>query len=170
MPRSLLRRLQPECIREFELAADERFRDATCLIGGDRRTAAIYLFGYVVEMILKARYFRLIGLGDFDAISISTLRQHVGDSPASTARSLGLQGARNLHNLLAWVELIVAYRGDRGISYRDPGFGDMLYSNVIAIHRLWSESLRYHRNIAYPHELGRARVACEWILGNRDAI
>lgn len=170
MPRPLLARVAPECIQEFERAADERHADALALAGAERRTGAIYVCGHVVEMILKAAFLRLAGHADDDPITMSTLRNYVGESGTSTARSLGLPGSRNLHDLSAWANLIVAYRADRGLVYPEPGFDAALLANVAVIHALWSETIRYHKNVAYVHELARVRISCQWVRDRRAAI
>ena len=61
MPRRLVARCQPDSIDEFRASAQQRWTDAVRLIQVDRGTAAIYFSGYVVEMLLKAAYFELIG-------------------------------------------------------------------------------------------------------------
>jgi hypothetical protein len=50
--------------RGMESAADERFWDGVSLAKGDqpRRAGAIYLLGYVAEMVLKVAYFRFTGI------------------------------------------------------------------------------------------------------------
>ncbi len=69
MPRRLIDRCQPDCIREFRLAARQRFDDALVLAASGRRTGAIYLWGYTAEMTLKAAYFSLIGMAETDTIT-----------------------------------------------------------------------------------------------------
>ena len=32
------------------------------------------------------------------------------------------------------------------------------------LEHLWSESLRYHKNVAYRHEVRRVKNAVEWLL------
>lgn len=170
MPRLLPDRFATECVREFDLAASERYADVTALVTAGRRTAAIYLAGYVAEMLLKAAYFRLIGYGDADPIDLVVLRAAVGDNPASTARSLGLPGTRNLHNLAAWVNLIVAYRAAHGPVYAEVSFGPALTAQVTAIPDRWSETIRYHKNTAYLHERDRVTGACDWLVNRRYTI
>lgn len=59
----LLTRLHPhDSIAQFELAAKERFAEASLLYYGRRRYAAIYFYGYAVEMWLKAAYFHNEGI------------------------------------------------------------------------------------------------------------
>ena len=170
MPRLLPDRFAPECIREFERAATERYADAGRLADGDRRTGAIYLYGYVVEMLLKAAYFRLIGYGDADPIDFVAMRNAVGESPASMASSLGLTGTRNLHDISAWSALIVAFRASRLLLYPDPEFEATLTAHVAVVHDRWSETIRYHKNVAYRHELDRVGAACEWVMRFRATV
>src|SRR5438132_12581385 len=66
MPTRLIQRCQPESIREFRASAGQRYDDGLALAGTGNRTAAIYLWGYVAEMILKAAYFSLLGLAEHD--------------------------------------------------------------------------------------------------------
>ena len=170
MPISLLHRLRPDSIDEFDAAADERFRDAVRLADADRRTAAIYLFGYAVEMLLKAGSLRLVGYADVDPVTTAALRQYIGVDNNSIARSLGMAGTKNLHDLTSWAELVVAYRSAHGPKYSDVAFADALRTHVKTIHRFWSESLRYHRNIAYNYEVEQVRSASQWVIDNRAGI
>ena len=38
------------------------------------------------------------------------------------------------------------------------------------IGELWNESLRYHNNVAYQHEVTKVRLAAEWLLANLESI
>lgn len=73
MPRPLLTRLQPDSIAEFRAAAGQRFLDGEAAAAGNRRTAAIYLWGYAVEMIIKAAYFQVDGFSERQTILPSDL-------------------------------------------------------------------------------------------------
>jgi hypothetical protein len=52
-----------DTVRKLEAAVPWRLQDAEVLRLAGRRLAAIYLYGYVVEMLLGAAYFRLIRYG-----------------------------------------------------------------------------------------------------------
>jgi len=170
MPKLLPERFATECINEFELAALERFADANQLVRSGRRTGAIYVYGYVVEMLLKSAYFRILGSSDMQVLTIADLRLAIGETPASMANQLGSRTARNFHDLLAWMELILAYRKANLIPHADTRFTELLRVHVEATASLWSESMRYHKNTAYPHEVGRVRESCEWVVENRDLL
>ncbi len=49
-------------------------------------------------------------------------------------------------------------------------FGLELQKRGQRIGQLWSETLRYHKNIAYPHEVRQVREAVAWLLVNSDVL
>jgi hypothetical protein len=170
VPRLLPARFRVECISEFALAADARYAEAVRLADHGHRTGAIYLFGYVVEMHLKIAFLRLVGHADDVHIPIATLWNYVGQRTTTVARSLGLPGATNLHDLTAWAQLIVAYRAHHGPAYANADFAGALVANVTEVGARWSETLRYHGNVAYAHELDRVRTSCVWVSSNSETI
>jgi hypothetical protein len=168
MPTPLLQRCQPDSIREFRAAAQQRYLDGVAAATAGRRTAAIYLWGYAVEMTLKAAYFLLDGFGLSQQITMADLR-------AAVARGQGMgiawPVASQFHNVRAWAELIVRVRGTTpGLHYPDPTFGVDVVRRVQRLERLWSETLRYHKNVAYQYEVERVRAATEWLLANRHHL
>jgi hypothetical protein len=169
MPRRLPARWQPESIREFRASARQRFDDALSLAGEGRRTGAIYLWGYCAEMLLKAAYFALTGLADDDVITWAGHIQpaiHRGRTAFTIAWPHQGQG----HNVRAWAELLVAERAATpGAAYPHP-FDLEVQSCGQRIGQLWSETLRYHKNLAYLHEVRQVREAAEWLLTNAHAL
>jgi hypothetical protein len=59
---SLAVHLAPDTVRQLEEAAKRRSEEAECLKKQNRFLAALYLYGYSVEMCLAAAYFRSAGL------------------------------------------------------------------------------------------------------------
>lgn len=163
MPRYLLDRRQPDSIREFRAAAGERFTDGLSSAKEGRRTAAVYLCGYAAELTLKAAYFAVLG---FDA----TRPISMGDLQA--ARNAGLMNYQivwpnhgKFHNVRAWADLQVEHRSrNPGRSYARPGFSDEVRLRGRRIEPLWSETLRYYRNVAYSHEVDRVIKAAGWLM------
>jgi hypothetical protein len=168
MPRRLPARWQPESIREFRASARQRFEDGLALAVAGHRTGAIYLWGYTAEMILKAAYFTLQGRAE---LAVLTWRTDI--LPAIIAgRGMGIawplhgQG----HNVRAWAELLIAERAATpGAAYPHP-FGQEVQERGEAIGELWSETLRYHKNLAYLYEMNQVREAAEWFLLNSVAL
>ena len=51
-----------------------------------------------------------------------------------------------------------------GLAYPDPAFATEVLTRSFRTHQLWRETLRYHANVAYPHELAQVRGHAEWFL------
>jgi hypothetical protein len=78
-----------------------------------------------------------------------------------------IQGAG--HNIRARAELLVAERAvTTGRAYA-PAIARQVQACGQRIGRLWNESLRYHNNLAYQHEVTQVRLAAEWLLVNLDS-
>lgn len=63
MNQTLADQFGPDTIRKFMNAAPLRFEEAEALMREEHHLAAIYLFGYSAEMLIKAAYFRAQRLG-----------------------------------------------------------------------------------------------------------
>lgn len=160
MPKALLDRCQPDSIREFRLAAAQRFSDGVSLARDDRRTAAIYIWGYAAEMMVKAGYFDAIGFSERQRISLTDLRAAV-----ASAQAIGLTWQGNLHSIKSWADLLVDARASNPtVRYQSPAFGNEVRRRSRSISVVWSEILRYHKNDAYEHEVERVRQATRWLL------
>jgi hypothetical protein len=169
MPRRLPARWQPESIREFRASARQRFDDGLALAASGRRTGAIYLWGYSAEMTLKAAYFALTGLAETDVLTwggrilpaIDRGRYVFGIAWPKPGQG---------HNVRAWAELLVLERAAApGAAYAPP-FAVDVQRHGQRIGRLWSETLRYHKNLAYLYEVRQVREAAEWLLVNSPML
>ncbi len=139
MPRRLLTRCQPDSIREFRASARQRYDDGLTAAAGGRGLAAIYLWGYSAEMLLKAGYFTVLGVGEDTALQMAI---HI--NPAlQRGRGLGIawpQGGQG-HNVRAWAELLILERA----THPNPAmaypidFGDQVQANGQRISQLWNE-------------------------------
>lgn len=171
MPKRLTERLKPDSIDEFVAAACERYSDGIELAAQARRTGAIYLFGYSAEMVLKAAYFRAIGVPDR-----AKLEMKVHLRPAVTqAKQLGVNWPKdNLHYVQGWAELLVVTQNNLvttsqpllASAYSNPAFGQQVTTHATLVQHLWNESLRYHKNRAYEFELQRMEVSVGWLMTN----
>ena len=162
MPKRLLDRARPDSIREFRAAARERFADGLALASAGRRTGAIYLWGYSAEMTLKAAYFALTGLAEAAPITWASHLQAAIERGRVTFNITWPKSGAG-HNVRAWGELLVAERLAVGHPY-PRAFGRRLQESGLQIGLLWRETLRYNRNVAYPHEVAQVREAVEWLL------
>jgi hypothetical protein len=158
MPKRLPDRFRPDSIAEFRAAARQRSLDAITLEADGRRAGALYLWGYVAEMALKAAYFRALGFPDSRPITRSDLRGGLSILP-------NLAKNPPLHHLGLWAQALVVLRaGTPGLAYPDPTFGSLVTAKAQAIYGIWRETLRYHKNLPYPREMIQVREAAEWLL------
>lgn len=158
MPKRLPHRFQPDSIAEFRAAARERAIDAITLQESNRRTAAIYLWGYVAEMTLKAAYFDAFGFEESQTIAKKDLYQ-------------ALHPNKGLHDLGLWAQTLVKLRaGEPKLAYADPTFGIEVTKKAQSLYELWKEWIRYHRNVAYLHEVALARREAEWLLAHSSEL
>lgn len=168
MPKLLVDRCGPDCIREFRLAARLRFEEGVTL-AGDRRTAAIYLWGYAAEMTLKAAYFNFLQFAPDQAIQwrdISTAINVTGPQQCGITWPSGGKG----HNVACWAELLVKDRARHAGKAYSPRFAAAVIQAGLDVYLRWRETLRYHKNQAYAHEAATVRRAVEWLLGHSDQL
>jgi len=166
MPRRLLDRLHVESIRNFEHAAVERVADAAALRNTDRRLAALYLSGYAAEMILKAAYFRVVGVPAMAVISPQTRRLAMAQMQQLTPIQTW-----NQHHIAGWAELLVAVRANPPLN---QPLTQQLESEVLTrghrVYGLWREVLRYHTNTPYQHEAESVYGDASWFLAHRREL
>lgn len=166
MRKPLLDRCQPESIREFRAAARGRYDDGLIAAGGGRGLAAVYLWGYAAEMTLKAAYFSAVGLGKSTHIQV---RDHI--NPAiNLGKARGIAWRRGGHDVRAWAELLVRERASHPTKAYTAEFGGAVQANGQRISQLWNETLRYHKNVPYPHEIRQIREAVEWLLVHSELL
>src|SRR4051794_30824942 len=163
MPRRLLNRLQPDSIREFRVSAHQRFNDGLALAVAGNRTAAIYLWGYTAEMLLKAAYFSLSGLAEMDVITVASHIQPAINRGRAPPLSIAWPHHGAGHNVAAWAQLLVGVRALSPVTLYPPIFAGQVQRCGQRIGQLWREILRYHKNLAYLHEMRQVRDATEWL-------
>src|SRR5438105_3627129 len=101
----LANRLGPDTIAQFERAAKERFFEAEILLIRRSNAGSIYLNGYVVEMLIKAAYFREYGLTPHDPIQPSDRARAHADAKS---RGITISGP---HDFAGWARYLVDFVG-----------------------------------------------------------
>ncbi|MEX0704926.1 MAG: hypothetical protein WD069_22695 [Planctomycetales bacterium] len=168
MPRRLIDRCRPDSIHEFRAAARQRYDDGLALAAAGNRTSAIYLWGYTAEMTLKAGYFAFIGFGETDPIDV---RRDINPAiDRGRALRVAWPHRGQGHNVRAWAELLVAERSAAPGDPFTPSFARQVQSCGQRIQQLWNETLRYHKNRAYLHEVRQVREAASWLLANSEEL
>jgi len=118
-------------------------------------------------MTLKAAYFRLIKFAPARPITLLDLNDAL--KTAVKFRIHWPPGGK-LHNIECWALLLVAHRHFLGVPYKALDFQQRLLGDARTIYQGWRESIRYHKNIAYPHELERIAKAAEWLIANASKL
>jgi len=141
----------------MEQTAAQRFWDALALATGDagHEAGAIYLLGYVAEMLLKTAYFRVVSV------------------PTGQNITSHLQGARthaswrggNLHNLRSWVILLGDVRAIQGNPW-SAVTATTIERHVLTVNSHWRESLRYTSFAATGAELEEVFASVDWLRFN----
>lgn len=169
MPKSLLRRCQPDSIREFRAAARQRYDDGLALLSSGRRTGAIYVWGYTCEMLLKAAYFSSRGLAPTAPLSWS---QHLRPAIDRGRQVFQIAWSRSGagHNVRAWAELLIAERNTSSARAFPIPFALEVQKHGQEIEAFWQETLRYHKNTAYFYEVKRVQRSTEWFLVHQDLL
>jgi hypothetical protein len=162
LPKILVDRLREDSIQEFRNAASFRFAEGLHLSAAGHRSAAIYLWGYSVEMILKAGWFSYQGFQNDQPIQRVDLFK-----AQNIAVNLGIQWRRgDLHDIVNWAELLKQDRMKSGRGYPDPSFSLSLIQHSQMIFSRWREWMRYKANRAYPHEVKAVASSANWFLSN----
>lgn len=169
MPQSLLARIGPDTLRKLEAAAIRRYAEADTL-RTDERLGAIYLFGYTVEIRLKAAYYRLTGVSPNQDLS-----QRVPGQPSSPRQVaedtirvlLSLSGRAPVgHHLTGWARLLIDKRRSHILGALPTAVEQALWTHTQNAALFWRETLRYHANRPYDWELNAVAGAARWLKRN----
>jgi hypothetical protein len=164
MPKALLDRIGPDTPRKLEAAAVRRFAEALRL-QHDEPLGALYLYGYTIEMRLKAAYYRLTSVPLHADIAATLPNQ--SKSPRALAEDQ-IRLLMNLktpvgHHLTGWARLVIETRRNHVLGPLQQADENDLWTHAQKAARLWSESLRYHANKPYDQELGDVAAAARWL-------
>jgi hypothetical protein len=156
---ALLSRLpSSDCIERFRRAVSQRFCEAESLAANGFPLASVYLHGYVVEMLLKAACFRIMGMNANAPIDSATFKR-----ARSLGTSLGAGTPRNLHDILWWARFLVQLRAVDHRPFAAP-FAGRLMGNANRVARNWRESLRYCTNRPRQSERTDVTSAALWFI------
>jgi hypothetical protein len=158
------RRLGTDLLPTLEKAAARRMAEADTLVAGGHGLAAIYLYGYSVEMRIKAAYFRFDfrtqGLDPRTVIDPARRNLAAGQFAA-----LGLRNRPGQHDVLGWAQLLVAKRVVLTMRYAQI-LERELVNQSRALSDRWIETLRYRSNTPYRHEVRNVSEVAAWFACN----
>jgi hypothetical protein len=147
---------EDDSITAFERAAARRFREAVLLARRSHKLAAIYLFGYSIEMRVKAAYFHNAGFAP-----ARTITRADRDWAVATWQAFGLLQKPGPHDVAGWAQLAVAIRVT---TVRPPygQFGVDVVNYATRVGAIWSEILRYRSIAPLPREAVDVRKIANW--------
>ena len=145
----------------LEIALIDRYKSAYETLPLAEWDAAIYIFGYVAEMILKTAYFRVVG---------NSLAAPVKPM-LSPARSRGeelIPGVNHdsYHSLRFWSELLRAERSDQGRGLLTDTENSLI-EHTNNLYDKWMVEMRYHPNKATEADALEVAEAVQWLFNNR---
>jgi len=148
-----------DCIREYLAAARMRHSEARRLLERSHDLGAIYLYGYSVEMRVKAAYFHNAGLLREELIT----QQHRTDA-VNMWTILGLATPPRPHDIAGWATLAVAARSTAPSPLRpyEGAFGIEVVTRATSLYLIWRETLRYRSTQPLPRELRDVRSIADW--------
>jgi hypothetical protein len=158
----LIDRLAPDSIVRLQRAARMRFEEAGTL-QGKHALAAVYWYGYTVEMCLAAAYFRGAGIAPNSEIDPATRDRHM-----KGARKKGLMGP-DPHPLPGWANLL---RGQSlgNVDQKRNRLLDEAVRRAQAVYRHWRPELRYKVVDVKLEWLDEVRQAAKWFVDNQSQL
>lgn len=152
-----------ESVNQYELAAEQRLFDAMAIALTDGREisrGSIYLYGYVVEMVLKASYFRVAGADPAEPVSFVSIARSLGKGRLSATEQHSLP-------LLHMALLIVRAHGGRVLP---PSLADELSRRVERAAKAWSVGLRYDGRDVPTAEPAQMYEDAAWFFAHRALL
>lgn len=160
-----LARVQAETPAVMLQAAEARLREAEALLSVQEWDGAVYLAGYVAEMLLKIAYcnlepsFPANGTVDFIFGPAATLWKSI--VPGVT---LPFQ---HKHNLLFWEQVLEPHRKASGKPPMNWGDALLMSQHLLTIRRNWRVDLRYQSPLVTQGEAADVCAAARWLFDNK---
>ena len=162
---ALAAHLAPNTIRQLERAASERFEEAERLRKQNRLLAAIYLYGYCVEMCLAAACFRRAGFAPNRVIDEDVRRRRMAQ-----ARQLVHQDGSPLmssepHPLDGWARYLQWHRCRAGTPApaEEKRLAEAVHKAKL-VYKHWRPELRYKTTGVSPGQLDEVQRCVRWFL------
>lgn len=152
-----------ESINQYEIAAVERLFNGLAVAVCDGRESSrggAYLFGYVVEMTLKAAFFRVNGANPAAPVRFSSTAKAVNRSQLSASEA---------HDIRLLRDALLNERAKHGLLL-DPLLTLELNSRTERVSRLWSVDMRYDGSPMPTTDIGQMFEDASWLVSQRLAL
>jgi len=159
--------LAPDTIARLERAAQQRVADADYLNSAGRRTVALYILGYVVEMCLTAAYFRSIRFSETAPIDRETRRRRMTQARQIRASDGESLMSSDPHPLVGWARYLERQRHlSGGVSAREKTRLREAIRRAEIVYRHWRPELRYKVTEVRDLQFAEVRLAVAWFIQN----
>lgn len=168
---SLAAHLAPDTIQRLEQAAERRYVEGECLRQQNRLLAAVYFYGYSVEMCLAAAYFRSARFGTTHPIDDATRRQkmnlaretrHLDGKPLMTS---------DPHPLVGWARLLEWNRSLCGsLTMPERERLQEAVRKAKLVYKHWRPELRYKVTNVSTKQLHEVRLCVNWFIKQRGCL
>ncbi len=170
---------EDDYVGTFEKAASRNFLDAERLRRGNRSLGAIYHYGYCVEMLVKAAYFRMAFPVAQPPLPLATTRIDSGRR-RQAVRETDAQGNRLVpndfgpHDFKNWALLLTRKRAllaatDPVVVY-DPALANEIRDRADRVYGYWKEYIRYRSFPVRAGELAIVRGDADWFRRNYPSL
>jgi hypothetical protein len=150
----------PDSIDHFIHAAEQRYNEAHVLASNGFAAGAVYLYGYVVEMLIKAACFRLMGLPPTFPIEGKD-RAVIAEDMKANNLATGAQ-----HDLLGWAQWLVFRKPVLTSQPYPQPFGLAIIAQADVVHQLWHPDMRYRAQSVPGPDLLAVQTATDWVRTN----
>ena len=153
-------------------AAKLRFEEAEHLYYASQHAGAIYLFGYVVELILKSAYFQAEGVyASTDNLerlcrNPSGLLDRSGTPVWSPQQHSLLGYSERGHDLMAWYYALSGIR----LVPMQSGTASNALNHTAQVAAVWGTFRRYDSRMAMVHEARLVHTSVKWLYNNRAVL
>jgi hypothetical protein len=162
-----------ETLQDMESAADDRFWEGLELATQGRLLGALYVWGYVAEMLLKVGAFRVDGASPGEMVG-----PRLGPAKVYGKARFSHIGYESGHSVEFWAAFLREKRVDAGRPFSAVAWSDLAL-RASNIHARWLVSLRYRSLTLPPLATSAIDFQAEtlqmsedigWILNNRVAL
>jgi hypothetical protein len=167
----LAEHLVGDTINRLRRAANERHVDAKRLLEQNRVLAALYFFGYSVEMCLSAAYYRSAGFSPNVPIDRDTRQRRMAH-----ARRLQMLTGEPLmnsdpHPLVGWARFLEWQRSaSPELTMRDLQLLKEAVRKATVIYKHWRPELRYKTIGVTPKQLDEVHGAASWFIQHHEYL
>jgi hypothetical protein len=152
-------------------AAEERIEDGNRLMEQNRSLAAIYLFGYGVEMILAASYFRIAGFSPNMPIDRDTRQRHMANARRVTMDTDQPLMEPDPHPLVGWARLLKRRRSaSPDLTARQVQLLEEAIKTAERVYRHWRPELRYKTVQVTDGQVEEVQRAATWFIRHREHL